>query len=246
MASRPEAGYQTIARELKVRIQRGEFEDGRRLPTEAQLAEQYGVSRQTIRRAFQDLVADDLVVRTPRRGTFAHSPRRDGYVRQVGSVDDLMGLSEDTQMEILTPLARRVDMIAADRLRLSSDVVYYIEFARLHDHVRFCVTKVFLPPNVGKALLGVQELAATGTQSNFTIIGLIDRQLGLPIGQARQSITAEGARSAEAERLGCEVNHSLLRIDRLYMDDGAEPVELAISHFLPEQYSYRISLRRNG
>jgi hypothetical protein len=63
------------------------------------LAKEYGVSRHTIRRAFQDLIADELVHRTRGRGTFAVSPG-ELYVKQLGSIDDLMALSEDTQMEI--------------------------------------------------------------------------------------------------------------------------------------------------
>ena len=42
------------------------------------------------------------------------------------------------------------------------------------------------------------------------------------------------------------VGHPVLRVDRLYLDTDGECVELAISHFLPEHYSYRISLLRNG
>jgi hypothetical protein len=38
----------------------------------------------------------------------------------------------------------------------------------------------------------------------------------------------------------------MLRVDRLYSDSSGAPVELAVSHFLPEQYTYRVTLRRSG
>jgi GntR family transcriptional regulator len=38
----------------------------------------------------------------------------------------------------------------------------------------------------------------------------------------------------------------LLRIDRLYFDAEDAPVELAISYFDPEHYSYRVRLRRRS
>lgn len=245
MGTRGESNYQMVARELKVQILQGAFSDGRKLPTEAVLSSDYGVSRQTIRRAMQDLVAEGLVYRVAGRGTFAQSAS-DGYVRQVGSVDDLMGLSDDTSMEVLDPLARRVDLINASRLRLSSDAVFCLQFARTHDGIRFCVTKVFLPPHVGKELLKYDELTTGGAKSKLTVIGLIDANLADPIAEAQQSITVESAGSSEAEYLGCDVGHPLLRIDRLYLDTNGQVVELATSHFLPEHYSYRISLRRNS
>lgn len=240
-----EPTYQVVARELRAQILQGEYQDGRRLPTEVELADKYDVSRQTIRRAFQDLVSEGFVHRTRGRGTFAQ-PATAGYVRQVGTIDDLMGLSEDTAMEVTHPLARRVDLVGAGRLRLSSDMVYRMDFVRIHDDVRFCATTVCLPPEVGKLLTDVPELTTSGSVSRLTIIGLLDRRLRNPIAEAQQSITVDAASEAVARDLGCAPGLPTLRIDRLYVDTDGTPVEVASSHFLTEHYSYRISLRRNA
>jgi DNA-binding GntR family transcriptional regulator len=37
----------------------------------------------------------------------------------------------------------------------------------------------------------------------------------------------------------------VLRIDRLYSDRSGRPVELAVSHFHPDRYSYRLEIRRS-
>jgi DNA-binding GntR family transcriptional regulator len=245
VTGRGESAYQLLSRELRTRILRGDFSDGHRLPTEAELSAAYQVSRQTVRRAFQDLVAQDMVDRIPGRGTFAR-PARHGYVRQFGSVDDLIGLSEDTQMQVIRPLARRVDLIGAGRLRLDSDVVCALELVRVHEGIRFCISKVMLPPAVAGLLASVPELAVAGSVAALTIIGLLDTRLDVPIAEAQQSITVDRAGEAEAATLGCEPGCPTLRIDRLYLDMRGEAVELAVSHFLPEHYSYRISLRRNA
>lgn len=241
---RGESSYQMISRELRSRVRRGEFVAGRQLPTEAELAQTYAVSRQTIRRAFQDLVAEDIVYRVPGRGTFAKAT--DGYVRQVGSVDDLMGLSDDTEMRVVEPLARRVDVIGAGRLRLPSDAVFQMRLVRMHDGVAFCATTVYLPPSLGRQLTDVEELVEPGAHSGLTVIGLVEGKLGVPIAEAQQSITVEMADQNTAAALSCEVEEPLLRIDRLYFDADGNAVELAISRFLTQHYSYRISLRRNA
>ena len=240
-----EPNYRVLANDLRAAILQGEFADGQQLPTEADLADEYAVSRQTVRRAFQDLVSEGMVYRIRGRGTFAQ-PSNDGYVRQVGSVDDLMGLSDDTAMEVIEPLSRRVDLISAGRLRLSSDIVHRLRFLRIHDGVRFCVTTVYLPSHVAKLLSDVDELHTPGATTTLTIIGLLDKRMAVPIAEAQQSITVERITPADAQHLGCPPEHPTLRADRLYLDTHGEGVELAISHFLPEHYSYRISLRRNG
>ncbi|WP_037575486.1 GntR family transcriptional regulator [Phaeacidiphilus oryzae] len=238
------SAYQRLADDLRADLRDGKYPPDVKLPTEAELAETYRISRQTVRRAFQDLVAEGLVHRVPGRGTFA-APRDGRYLRQFGSVDDLMGLSIDTTMQIVTGLQRRVDVDAAGRLRLDSDALQTFSFRRLHDGAPFCHTVIWLPPDVGELLRDAPELASPGVESRATVIGLLDTRLESPITDAEQSITVGEAGAATAEALGCEAGRPVLRIDRLYSTAAGRRVELAISWFLPEQYSYRVHLRRS-
>jgi len=66
----PPALYAEIRAELEARIRRGELGVGDRVPTEAELRRQYGVSRATAQRALQELAAAGLVVRHRKRGSF--------------------------------------------------------------------------------------------------------------------------------------------------------------------------------
>jgi GntR family transcriptional regulator len=236
--------YQTLREQLRGEIAAGHYRDGARLPTESELVAQHGLSRQTVRRAFQDLVAEGMVYRVPGRGTYASEPGR-RYLRQLGSIEDLMSLSDDTTMEVLTGLRRRVDVDAASRLRLDDDVVYSVVFRRLHDGVPFVLTTVHLVPSVAQPVLDSPALA-DGAVGTHTVIGLLEPHLTEPIAEAAQSITVAPADAIVADAVGCQPGHPMLRVDRLYSDSGGRPVELSVSHFLPEQYTYRVTLRRSG
>lgn len=238
---RPPPAYQTLSQRLRDEIAAGAYREGVRLPTESELVAAHGVSRQTVRRAFQDLVAEGVVYRVPGRGTYAtESGRR--YLRQLGSIEDLMSLSDDTSMEVLAGLQRCVDVAAAARLRLDDDVVHSMTFRRLHAHVPFGVTRVHLPPAVAPAVAGV---LVTGAVSTSTVIALLEPHLAAPITEAAQSITVAPADDVVAGGVGCAPGHAMLRVDRLYTDATGTPVELAVSHFLPEQYTYRVTLKRS-
>lgn len=60
--------YKTIASSLRQRITGGEFVVGSLLPSEAELTTEYGVSRNTLRRALTELEGERLVTVLPGRG----------------------------------------------------------------------------------------------------------------------------------------------------------------------------------
>jgi GntR family transcriptional regulator len=235
--------YRTLAGTLRAQIAEGRYRGGVRLPTESELSDEFGLSRQTVRRAFQDLVAEGAVYRVPGRGTFA-TEGRGPYLRQLGSIEDLMNLSDDTTMEVISSPRRQVDLDAAGRLRLDTDLVYRMGFRRFHEVVPFVVTTVWWPEQIGRLVVDRPEVQA-GATSAYTMIGLLEPHLPRPITEAAQSITVASADPAVAEQLNCPVGHPMLRVDRLYSDAEGHAVELAVSHFLPEHYTYRVTLRRS-
>jgi GntR family transcriptional regulator len=241
---RVEPAFRRLENDLRAQIREQRFAADAPLPTEAELARAYGVSRQTVRRAFHALVAEDLVFRVPGRGTFV-TPPSGRYLRQFGSIEDLMALSADSEMRVIQPLTSAVDPMAAGRLRLPDDRVATVTFLRVHQGEAFSHTAAHLPPRVRAHLGELEELAAPGAGSRMTLIGTLDRILASPIQDAEQSITVATAPAAVAEALCLPVGTPLLRIDRMYFDTAGEPVELAISHFHPDRYSYRVRLRRN-
>jgi len=62
--------FKTILTQLQMKIISGEWSEGFKMPTEMDLCAQYGVSRVTIRRALEGLVANGYITRTRGRGSF--------------------------------------------------------------------------------------------------------------------------------------------------------------------------------
>lgn len=237
--------YGTVAEALREQIARGEFPTDRRLPTEAELSRTFGVSRQTVRHAFGELVSDGLVYRVPGRGSFVvASPGGEKYLRSLGSVDDLLALAVDTRMEVVEPFTRVVDVAAAGRLGLPSDEVAVGVFRRLHRGVPFSLTKTHLPPALAATIADDPRIATKGSTSNATVIGLLEESGTAPLAGAHQSIGAACADADMAERIGCDAGDPVLTIDRIYFDRLGRFVELAVSTFNVRLYSYRLELRR--
>lgn len=68
--------FQALAAELRRGILAGDWPPGAKLPTESGLAQETGLSLTTVRRAFDLLVEEGLVVRRQGSGSFVSSPRQ--------------------------------------------------------------------------------------------------------------------------------------------------------------------------
>jgi GntR family transcriptional regulator len=85
--------YQQIAEDLRKQIQSGILSRGSQLPTEVDLREQYGASRNTIRDAIKRLTSQGLIETKPGQGTFV-TTRVDPFVTVLTVSLDEVGVGE--------------------------------------------------------------------------------------------------------------------------------------------------------
>src|SRR5260221_5933431 len=69
--------YREVKRQLMEAMSGGEWKPGEAIPPERRLAERYGISIGTVRRAIDELVAENMLIRQQGRGTFVASHNRD-------------------------------------------------------------------------------------------------------------------------------------------------------------------------
>lgn len=70
--------YEKIFDDVKRQILEQSYKPGDRIPSEKELADEYGVSRITSKRALEMLAAEHIIVRKPGRGSFVAEPEADG------------------------------------------------------------------------------------------------------------------------------------------------------------------------
>lgn len=233
--------YGRLAAELRRSIVKGSAHPAR-LPTDLELCRVHGVSRQTVRRAYQELVSEGLVERTPGRGTFPSSGGP--YVRSFGSIEDLMALSDDTVLEVLRPLAAAAGSARA-RSELGAEELMEVTIRRLHGEVPFVCTTVTLSAGIGRRLKrGV--LARAGARRRTTVLQLLEPLLERPIVHCRQDVTVGLVPDDLAAWIGMNPGDPAIRIDRLYRDQAGAAVESTMSFFNPGRYTYRLDLRRSA
>lgn len=115
-----------IADEMERRIRAGEWKGGKRLPTERELAAEYRVARNTVRRAFDRLEVDGLLARRVGRGTYLREEPSDGIAATVRRME---GTSPADMMEVRLLLEPAAAAFAATNASSSA----LVTIAQAHD-----------------------------------------------------------------------------------------------------------------
>lgn len=103
----PHPAFAQIADDLRGKIKDGVIEVGKRLPSQRDLASQYGVAPGTIQQALGELAADGIVSRGSTRGTFVlkmpgepnASPEFQMFTEQMAELADRVAFLEKVVLE---------------------------------------------------------------------------------------------------------------------------------------------------
>ena len=93
--SRPTPAYLQLSHGLAAAIRAGELRPGAALPSERDFADRLGLSRMTVRRAFEALAADGLVEQRQGSGTYVAPAVAERTVEQT--VDRVLGFTDEAR-----------------------------------------------------------------------------------------------------------------------------------------------------
>ena len=221
----PVPRYVTIEQSLRGRV--AALEPHAPMPSDAQLCEEFAVSRMTARGAMQRLVHEGLVYRVPGRGTFVAPARASRTASRILSFTDEMRRSG--RVAASRVVERRVRASTADeRRRLDTTEVLVLRRVREADGAPVALETAMFP--AGRV---VPHLDAD-LESVSLFETLADAGLVPTAGHA--TITAEAASSDDARLLGVRKGSPLLVERRLISDQDDAPLELTESRYVPDRY----------
>jgi GntR family transcriptional regulator len=230
--------YYQLETILRNKITSGEYAPEAPLPSEDTLADEYRVSRITVRQALAALEQDGLVLRRRGKGTFVSAEARAvGLPRYTGSIEDLMLMGLRTATEVLDAAWIDPPEHIRERLRSAGDKVLRIEKVRRLEGRPFSYVLNYLPPAVGEKL--PLELVKTKP-----MLMILEEELGIRLSEADQAVQATIADAAIAPLLDIRVGDPLLNSERIVYDVRKRPVEYVSSLYRADQYAFTMKLKR--
>ena len=235
--SRPIPLYYQVKESLLEKIKSRQFNVGDLIPSEAELQEQYNVSRITIRRAIQELVQEGHLYTKQGRGTFVSRPKVSQELNLITSWAETMeemGMHPETKKIEYSEEPAPVDIARLLNIPIG-DRVYKIERLRYADGEPTCIMTNYLSPDV---VPGFLEKGIKGESLYETL----EKHYNIVLSRAEETVEAKAAKTSEAELLNIKRGAPLLHATRVTYDITDRPVEVVISISRADRYSYRIKL----
>lgn len=229
--------HEQVRWDLLQRIRRGEFQPGAPIPNEAQLCEQYGVSRITIRRAIGDLCADEFLYRKHGVGTFVTDAVSAAQsIRLRGSLADILAEDPRIRFEVVAVEDEAADAATAEIMESLSPLAR-LDFRVTLEGQPFAFAQIHLPAaNVNEAL----RRSMNGTKQPILVFAEYTQRT---LAAAEQTIYAGTVTRAAADALDLAEGAAILQMRRTYFDVTGEPVGVVVGHFHPERIEITVKLQ---
>ena len=252
--------YRQIKGLITRELQAGVWKPAEAIPSEQDLAARFKVSQGTVRKAIDELAAENLLVRRQGKGTFVatHAEQQIQYRFLRLMPDD--GGTRDMARRLLDCRRTRAPADVARMLECKSgDAVVQLRRLLLSPtdspqagtvrrpsaegggpaaHYKPVVLdEIWLPGNLFKGLTAERLADYKGP-----MYGMFETEFGVRMIRAEEKIRAVPADPGSAELLALPVGTPLLSVERLSFTYGDKPVELRRGLYNTEQHFYRNAL----
>ncbi|HEL1593029.1 TPA: trehalose operon repressor [Streptococcus suis] len=206
--------YQEIYNDLKEKIRTNIYPAGASLPTEQQLQEEYGVSRDTVRKALSILTEGGLIQKVQGRGSMV--------LKQEVLNFPVSGLTSYQELTNSLQLSTQTQVISLDLVTVNSSLasltgfepfskVWKVVRTRSIDGKISVVDTDYLLVDIVPEL--TQEIA------EHSIYEYLEGQLGLDISYAQKEITVEPTSWEERDLMQSQDDYLVLIKSRVYLGD---------------------------
>ena len=233
--------YQQIKVLILQSLQDGEWKPGDVIPSEMELAARFRVSQGTVRKAIDELAAENLVVRRQGKGTFVatHAEQQVQY-RFLRLLPDSGDSSKEgpAQRRIIECKRLRAPADIARALGLrSGDAVLHVRRVLSFQQVPTILEDLWLPAAPFKGLTAERLDSYRGP-----MYALFETEFGVRMVRAEEKIRALAASEPACELLKVKAGEPLLSVERTAFTYNDLPMELRRGLYRTDTHHYRNSL----
>lgn len=230
--------YRQIKSLIVQALESGEWRPGEVIPSEQELAARFGVSQGTVRKAVDELAAENVLVRKQGKGTFVvshHDPRQ--FFRFLRLVPDDGSLTQPQSVP-LDCWRAKAGQEAARVLQIPvGDPIIILRRVLKFSGKPVVLDEIYLPGEVFEGLT-----LDTLKEWKGSLYSFFETRFGVRMLRAEERIRAVAADRMAAETLGVKEGTPLLSVERVTYTYNDRPVEWRRGRYLTTQYHYHNEL----
>lgn len=214
--------YKQIKRLLLDSLRHGEWKPGAAIPSEMDLASRFQVSQGTVRKAIDELAAENLLVRRQGKGTYVathHEPRSQYRFLRLLAKDGSIPDAHSRFIECRR-LRAPADVAALLELKAGAAVVFVRRLLRFAQ-APVVLDDIWLPARMFRGLSFERLAAYSGP-----LYGLFESEFGIPMVRADERLRAVPAEGEAVALLQVDSGSPLLLVERVSFTYGERPVEV--------------------
>ncbi|MFO1317593.1 MAG: GntR family transcriptional regulator [Burkholderiales bacterium] len=234
--------YKEIKRQLMDALTGGEWKPGEAIPAERRLSERFGISIGTVRKAIDELVAENILIRQQGRGTFVATHTRDRLLFYFFHVVPESGAKAYPEVQFLSFARGKADRTAAEKLSLAAgDPVF-----RMRNRLRLGGAPIIVDDITVPAALFTGLTEAQFRDRASTVYNLYQEAFGISVVRTSERLRATLADAELATLLDVARGAPLLQIRRVAQTYNDVPVEYRVSHVDTAHHEYWAEIGRPG
>ena len=231
--------YRQIADAIREKISNAEYKVGEALPTEAQLREEFSVSRVTVRQALKLLIENGELESIQGSGTYVKASKVNYDIYQQSSFNEKWAhLNVVTHSDVLAFEITLPSITMADNLNISEDErIFYIKRVRYIDENPITVEETWMPLYLFPDL--TYEVMQTSKYD------YIEKQKGMVIDRSEQEIIPVLPSEKISTLLGIDPNQPIIeKRTKSFLDNGTV-FEYSRNFFKSTEYKFTLVAKRH-
>lgn len=226
--------YRQVRQLMTKSLEAGEWRPGDAIPSEAELAARFNVSLGTVRKAIDEMVAENLLIRRQGKGTFVatHSDPR-AFFRFLRLVPDSGMLSGYRSIPLSCALVPAPEDAASVLRIVPGDPVVMVERLLKYEQKPVVADKIYLLAALFEGLT-LERLKA----SDRSLYSLYESAFGVRMIRAEERLRAVIADAETAGLLEIEEACPLLLVERVAFTYGDRPVEWRQGCYCTREHHY--------
>lgn len=226
--------YEEVKRKIMESLRKAEWKPGAMIPSEKRLGERYGVSIGTVRKAVDELAAENILIRHQGRGTFVASHTQARYAFGFFHIVGQDGSKDYPTLELVSFAGAKADADTAQRLglRTGSRTFRFTNRLRLNGRA-VIIDDIYLPERVFPNLTESVVRNRPGT-----LYQLYQDDFAVAVLRTEERLRAVSADERLAHLLGVKTGAPLLHVIRRALTFRDQPVEVRHSYVNTAEHEY--------